>query len=92
MAEGFTKREMELMKLLIVDGPSNREMARQLFMSEKTVKFHISSAMRKVGAKNRTHLALMMKEHIDGRQDLDVRAMEVRTSHWDLIRVDDMVG
>jgi len=43
---------------LLRGGPSNKVIARQLGVSEATVKVHIRSIMRKLGAANRTQLAI----------------------------------
>jgi DNA-binding NarL/FixJ family response regulator len=51
--EPLTEREMEVLRLL-AQGKSNKEIARALFISERTVKFHVSSIMGKLGAGNRT--------------------------------------
>ena len=55
LSESVTAREREIIGLL-TDGRSNREIAGQLFISEKTVKNHISSIYRKLGVKNRVQL------------------------------------
>ena len=52
----MTAREREVAQL-IVAGASNPEIARQLFLSRKTVERHVSNVLGKVGARNRTELA-----------------------------------
>jgi two-component system, NarL family, response regulator LiaR len=49
----LTNREMEVLRLL-AQGKANREIAGELVISERTVKFHVSSIMSKLGAGNRT--------------------------------------
>ena len=51
--EPLTPREFEVLGLLAL-GLTNREIAGRLFISERTVKFHVSSLMHKLGAENRT--------------------------------------
>jgi len=40
-------------------GKSNREVAKELEISEYTVKSHVKSVMTKLGANDRTHAAMM---------------------------------
>jgi ATP/maltotriose-dependent transcriptional regulator MalT len=42
---------------LVADGASNREAAARLFVSEKTVEFHLGNVYRKLGVRSRVHLA-----------------------------------
>ena len=49
----LTKRELEVLNLLKT-GNTNKAIAEQLFISERTVKFHVSSLFSKLNASNRT--------------------------------------
>lgn len=51
--EPLTPRECEVLDLL-AEGRSNREISERLFVTERTVKFHVSSILDKLGAANRT--------------------------------------
>jgi DNA-binding NarL/FixJ family response regulator len=51
--------------LLIVEGLSNKEIARQLNMSESTVKVHLHSIYRKLAINNRTTLAVLVAQQRD---------------------------
>ena len=53
----LTKRERDVL-LLLVKGHSNKEMAEAMFISEKTVKNHLTSIFRKLGVKDRTQAAV----------------------------------
>jgi len=55
----LSRREQEVLAALMEGGATNKEIGQRLFLSEKTVKFHIRGAMRKLGAANRTHLAII---------------------------------
>ena len=49
----LTNRELEVLQLL-KKGRTNKAIATELFISERTVKFHVSTLLSKLGAKNRT--------------------------------------
>lgn len=49
----LTRRECEVLQLL-ADGKSNRSIGEKLYISEKTVKNHVSSILQKTGADDRT--------------------------------------
>lgn len=53
----LTKREMEVLQL-IAEGMSNAEIAKELYISEKTVKNHVSSILRKLNVEDRTQAAV----------------------------------
>src|SRR6266568_1336978 len=55
-AGGLTPRERQVLTLL-ADGLSNRRIAQDLFISEKTVSVHISHILAKLGVTNRTEAA-----------------------------------
>lgn len=52
----LTRREGEILAL-VAEGLSNSKMARMLWLSEQTVKFHLSNIYRKLGVANRTAAA-----------------------------------
>jgi DNA-binding NarL/FixJ family response regulator len=56
-AEELTEREKEVLALL-GQGMSNKEIAREISVSEKTVKAHVSSVLNKLNLPGRTHAAL----------------------------------
>lgn len=59
-ALGITPRELEVLQL-IAEGLSTKEMAGRLFVSENTVKTHISRVLDKLGASRRTQAVQVAK-------------------------------
>jgi DNA-binding NarL/FixJ family response regulator len=60
----LTGREREVLEQ-IAQGRSNREIARLLQVSEKTVKTHVSSVLAKLGVADRTQAALLAVRQLD---------------------------
>ena len=50
---GLTRRELEILRL-VAEGHSNSQLARMLWVTEQTVKFHLSNVYRKLEVSNRT--------------------------------------
>ena len=59
---GLTRRETEILQLMS-EGLSNSQLARKLWVTEQTVKFHLSNIYRKLGASNRTEAARWAQLH-----------------------------
>ena len=59
-SKGLTKSEI-LVHQLIAQGANNREIARQLSLTEATVKQYASQLFKKLGVKNRVEAALLLK-------------------------------
>jgi two-component system, NarL family, response regulator DevR len=51
----LTERELEVVRP-VARGATNPQVARELYLSESTVKYHLRMAMRKLGARDRTEL------------------------------------
>jgi DNA-binding NarL/FixJ family response regulator len=58
----LTAREQDVLKL-IASGKSNRTIAEELFISEKTVKSHVSHVLSKLGMTDRTQAAIYAVKH-----------------------------
>lgn len=63
----LTEREREVARLAAT-GERNIDIARTLFLSPKTVERHVTNALRKLGAKNRTELAALLADQGQGRE------------------------
>lgn len=61
-APDLTRREQEILQL-VAEGRSNADVARLLWVTEQTVKFHLANVYRKLGVKNRTQAARWAHEH-----------------------------
>jgi len=58
----LTAREMEVLEL-IAEGLINKEIAKRLYISEKTVKNHVSNIFRKLNVSDRTQAAIYAFKH-----------------------------
>lgn len=61
LIERLTRREVQVLEGLC-QGKSNKEIARDLEVCEPTVKLHVKTLFRKIGAGNRTQAALIGRE------------------------------
>jgi DNA-binding NarL/FixJ family response regulator len=66
---GLTRRELEILRL-VAEGHSNAQLARMLWVTEQTVKFHLSNIYRKLDVANRTEASRWAQVHglLDSRQ------------------------
>lgn len=56
--EPLTAREREVLRL-VVEGFANKQIARRLLITEKTVKTHVSNVLQKLGVEDRTQAAVL---------------------------------
>ena len=61
LAQNLSRRELQVLEGLS-KGKSNKEIARDLDLQEPTIKLHVKTLYRKIGAANRTQAALIAKE------------------------------
>ena len=61
LVEPLSERELEILRVLAT-GASNREIANQLYITEGTVKNHVTNILGKLGVRDRTQAALKAKE------------------------------
>lgn len=59
----LTKRETDVLRG-ICEGKSNKEIARDYDLQEVTVKLHVKTLSRKLGARNRTHAAMIARDRL----------------------------
>ncbi len=60
----LTDREREVL-LLVRGGLANKQIARRLGISERTVKAHLTSVFQRLGVTDRTQAAIWASEHLD---------------------------
>ena len=68
LLNSLTSREKEVLKE-ITNGKSNKEIASTLFISEKTVKTHVSNILSKLSLQDRTQAALFAIRHLPPQID-----------------------
>jgi NarL family two-component system response regulator LiaR len=59
---GLTRREREILAL-VSEGHSNRALAQMMWVTEQTVKFHLSNIYRKLDVSNRTEAGMWAHKH-----------------------------
>lgn len=59
--DSLTSRQQEVLRLL-GEGKSNKEIARQLDLSENTVKIHVTAVLKALGVNNRTKAAVVARQ------------------------------
>lgn len=62
-ARTLSKRESEVLSL-VATGLANKQIARRLGISERTVKAHLTAVFQQLGVTDRTQAALWAKEHL----------------------------
>jgi DNA-binding NarL/FixJ family response regulator len=60
--ESLTRREREILRL-VAEGMTNEEIGKKIFISEKTVKTHLTNIFDKLKVNNRFKAALMIMGH-----------------------------
>ena len=60
--QSLTAREQQVARA-VAGGASNKEVARTLNITERTIKAHVSAIFLKLGARDRLHLSLIMNGH-----------------------------
>ncbi|HEY7422160.1 MAG TPA: response regulator transcription factor [Gaiellaceae bacterium] len=80
-AHDLTRRELEILQL-VAEGHSNSQLARMLWVTEQTVKFHLSNIYRKLDVANRTEASRWAQLHglLPTRRDQDEHESSLATS------------
>ncbi|MES9961184.1 MAG: response regulator transcription factor [Sedimenticola sp.] len=60
LPDGLTGRQKEVLRLM-GDGKSNKEIARELGLSENTIKIHVAAVLKTLGVNNRTKAAVIAR-------------------------------
>jgi LuxR family transcriptional regulator, positive regulator of biofilm formation len=67
--KGLSNREAEVAEL-VTKGLSNKEVASQLFVTEKTVKFHLTNIYKKMNVKSRAQLIVWCMPHLNFAEEV----------------------
>lgn len=73
--EGLSNREAEVAEL-VTQGLSNKEVANRLFVTEKTVKFHLTNIYKKMNVKSRAQLIVWCLPNMTFTEKSDVAIIE----------------
>jgi DNA-binding NarL/FixJ family response regulator len=77
IAEKMTPREQEVL-LLLMDGSSNRQIAKSMGIDEVTVKAHLGRMLRKTGSSNRIELTLRAMEEKAANSESETARVSAR--------------
>jgi DNA-binding NarL/FixJ family response regulator len=59
----LSPRELEVLRL-VAEGLANKQIARRLDITERTVKAHLTKAFGRIGVTDRVHAMIWVKEHL----------------------------
>ncbi len=76
--KGLSNREAEVAEL-VSKGLSNKEVANKLFVTEKTVKFHLTNIYKKMSVKSRAQLIVWCLPHL-GFVESEIQAQAQATT------------
>ena len=62
--DALSPRELQVLRL-VAEGRANKQIARELGISERTVKAHLGRVFRQIGVADRTSAALWARDHLD---------------------------
>jgi DNA-binding NarL/FixJ family response regulator len=57
--QGLTEQEAKVMDLLVLEGLTNQEIAKELGLTVRTAKFHVGNVLQKMGTPDRLKLAVL---------------------------------
>ena len=69
VAKGLSNREAEV-AVELTSGVTNKEIANKLFVTEKTVKFHLTNIYKKMKVKSRAQMIVWCLPHMDFLSDV----------------------
>lgn len=89
--KGLSYREAEV-ATEVVKGIGNKEVATKLFVTEKTIKFHLTNIYRKMGLKSRSQLIVWCMPHVTFTEQPGVaavvppvsRKIDIEEAPWNL--------
>jgi len=77
---GLSNREVEVTKI-IAKGVTNREASDMLFVTEKTVKFHLTNIYKKMRVKSRSQLIIWCAPHLQFVENVSEAPVPPRNNH-----------
>ena len=66
-AAGLSARELQVLRL-VAQGLANKQIARRLEISERTVKVHLGNVFRRIGVTDRTSAAIWARDHLPAEE------------------------
>jgi len=63
----LTPRELEILQFILT-GKTNKEIAKEIYISERTVEFHLDHIYTKIGARSRLMAGIWAMQHRIGQE------------------------
>lgn len=69
----LTQRELEILRL-VIEGKTNRAIANQMYITERTVEFHLDHIFTKIGARTRLLAGIWALQHGMGVNTVEIHS------------------
>jgi DNA-binding NarL/FixJ family response regulator len=78
--QGLTEQEAKVMDLLVLEGLTNQEIAKELGLTVRTAKFHVGNVLQKMGTPDRLKLAVLYWRGRSGEKGKPKKKVAARRS------------
>lgn len=84
LSRGLSNREVEVVEK-VAQGLSNKQAAERLFVTEKTVKFHLTNIYKKLKIVSRSQLIVWCAPHLDFIEpETEKKSVVIEDTNWEI--------